>query len=265
MADNTNSESTNTTTNTDASGLNNSNAAKQEENTNNNSSSSSANNNTGQGASDLAAVTSKYEQQLKDKDAEIQRLSDSWVADKNSHHLTKADIKRSQEALAEAVRERSEIEKEAKIKLDETQSKLETASQATQTLSTEKNELAEKYEASSAKATKYEILANEFPELLRYAKLIPESNDPEAVRASCTALADARKQDLEAQRINAVTNNGVTTLGSGAGRVETQFTDPDKMSDYLHGAGKDVKEYEKRRQVLIDQFNASKAQRSATA
>jgi len=203
--------------------------------------------------------TSKYDAELAAKDVEIKRLSDAWLAEKNSTTMTKADVQRAQEALATAVRQRTEIEQQKDQLIKETQEKLETVSQATQTLSTENTELTTKFETAEAKATKLEILTEEFPELLRYAKLIPANRDAEVVRTACKALAEARQQDLEAQRIGAVTNNQVTSLGSNASRVEAQITDTDKMREYLNGANKNPQEYEKRRQILLDQYEAARA------
>jgi hypothetical protein len=205
--------------------------------------------------------TSNFDAKIAAKDAEIKRLNEAWLADKNSQHMTKEDVRRSQEALATAVRERSQIEKDKDIIIKETQDKLDTVSQATQTLSTEKTELTEKYELSEAKATKLEVLTEEFPELLRYAKLIPASKDAEVVREACKTLSEARKADLEAQRIGAVTG---ASNPSGAQRaVESPITDPVKMREYLDGAKKDPKEYEKRRQVLLDSYDSSLRQRAS--
>lgn len=206
--------------------------------------------------------TSDFDAKLLAKDNEIAKLKEDWLADKNSQHLTKEDVRKSQEALATAVKERSKIEKDKDAIIKETQEKLETVSQATQTLSTEKTELTEKYELSEAKATKLEVLTDEFPELLGYAKLIPANKDAEVVRAACKALAEARKADLEAQRIGAVTG---ASNPSGAQRVvESPITDPVKMREYLDGAKRDPKEYEKRRQILLDSYDVSIRQQRAS-
>lgn len=205
-----------------------------------------------------------YDLELAAKDAEIKRLNEAWLDTKNSHHLTRDEIKRAQVALAEAVQEREAIVAAKDKALTEVTEQLETVSQATQTLSKERTELSSELETARAKATKLEVLTEEFPELLRYSKLIPASSNPDTVRAACQALADARRQDLEAQRINAITGNPVTAMPSAAPRVEASVTDPERMRTYLEEAKGNPQEYERRRQLLLDQFQAAVA-RSQTS
>lgn len=194
--------------------------------------------------------------ELSAKDLEIKRLSEAWLESKNSHHMTRDEINKARVALAEAVQERERLVADKDKQLQETQDQLEVVSQATQTLTKEKTELTSELEQQAAKATKLEILTEEFPELLRYAKLIPASRDPEMVRAACQALAEARKQDLEAQRIGAVTGNPLNALPSTPTRVEAQLNDPEQMRSYLAEAKNNPQEYERRRQLLLDQFQA---------
>ena len=207
-----------------------------------------------------------YEAKLAAKDAEIQRLSDAFTASKSSHHMTQGEIQKAREALAVAVTERQRIEAEKDRALAETETKLKEVSQATQTLTEERSKLAEEYETQAAKATKLEVLAEEFPELLRYSKLIPASKDPEVVRAACKALADARKQDLEAARIQAVTGNGISQIPTSPTRTDDAFlTDPEEMRSWLAEAKNDPKEYERRRQALVDRHEAAVARARAAS
>lgn len=200
-----------------------------------------------------------YNLELAAKDAEIKRLNEAWLETKNSHHLTRDEIKRAQVALAEAVQEREAIVAAKDRALTEAQEQLETVSQATQTLTKERTELSGELEQARAKATKLEILTEEFPELLRYSKLIPASGDPDVVREACRALSDARRQDLESQRINAITGNPMTAMPSAAARVDVSLTDPERMRSYLEEAKGNPQEYERRRQLLLDQFSAAVA------
>lgn len=204
--------------------------------------------------------TRDYDAELAQKDLEIKEVTEKWQAAKNDHHLTKGEIQKARSIMAEAVAERDRIVAEKEAALESTQKELETQSQATQTLSKEKTELNGELELAAAKATKLEILTEEFPELLRYAKLINPSRDPEAVREACRVLAEARKQDLESLRINAVTGNNISQLSSNATRNEPRLADTTQMREYLVDAKTDAKEYERRRQTLIDQFNASVGQ-----
>lgn len=201
-----------------------------------------------------------YDAELAIKDAEIKRLSDAWVESKNSHHMTKDEINRARVALAEAVQERERLVAAKDQALAETQEQLETVSQATQVLSKEKQALTSELETQAAKATKLEVLTEEYPELLRYARLIPASRDPEVVRAACAALQEARQLDMEAQRMAAVTGNPMNALPSTpATRVDTTLSDPERMRTFLAEAMGDPKEYERRRQLLLDQLEAAKA------
>lgn len=205
-----------------------------------------------------------YDLELAAKDAEIKRLNDAWLETKNSHHLTRDEIKRAQVSLAEAVQEREAIVAAKDRALTEMTEQLETVSQATQTLTKERTELSGELEQARAKATKLEVLTEEFPELLRYSKLIPASGDPDVVREACRALSDARRQDLEAQRINAITGNPMTAMPSAAARVDVSLTDPERMRSYLEEAKGNPQEYERRRQLLLDQFSAAVARNDAT-
>ena len=200
-----------------------------------------------------------YDLELAAKDAEIKRLNEAWLATKNDHHLTRDEIKRAQVALAEAVQEREAIVSAKDRTLSQVTEQLETVSQATQTLTKERTELSGELEQARAKATKLEILTEEFPELLRYSKLIPASSDAEMVRAACRALSDARRQDLEAQRISAVTGNPMNAMPSAPPRVDVALNDPERMRSFLEEAKGNAQEYERRRQLLLDQFAATVA------
>lgn len=194
-----------------------------------------------------------YDAELATRDAAIKKLTQDWLDAKNSSHLSKEETQKAQFALAQAVREREQIVAQKERQLAETAEQLETVSQATQTLSEAKTQLESELAQKAAKATKLEILTEEFPELLRYAKLIPASSDADEVRAACQALKEARTQDLESQRIAAVTgvNAGLPT--------NPQRTEPTTMSEaevrnYLREASADPKEYERRRQLLLDRL-----------
>lgn len=200
-----------------------------------------------------------YDLELAAKDAEIKRLNEAWLDSKNSHHMTRDEIKRAQVSLAEAVQEREAIVAAKDRALSEITEQLETVSQATQTLTKERTELSGELEQARAKATKLEILTEEFPELLRYSKLIPASSDPETIRLSCRALSEARRQDMEAQRISAITGNPMNAMPSAAARVDVNLTDPEKMRSFLEEVKGNPQEYERRRQLLLDQFSAAVA------
>lgn len=200
-----------------------------------------------------------YDLELAAKDAEIKRLNEAWLSTKNDHHLTRDEIKRAQVALAEAVQEREAIVSAKDRELTQVSEQLETVSQATQTLTKERTELSTELEQARAKATKLEILTDEFPELLRYSKLIPASSDPETVRAACKALSEARRQDMEAQRISAITGNPMNAMPAAASRVDVSLNDPERMRSYLEEAKGNPQEYERRRQLLLDQFSAAVA------
>lgn len=200
-----------------------------------------------------------YDVEIAQKDAQIKQLTDDFLASKNSQHMSQAEIRKAQVALAEAIQERNKIEEAKEKELAAITEQLETVSQATQVLSKEKSDLTTELETQAAKAVKLEILTEEFPELLRYARSIQPSRDPEAVRAACRELAAARVADLEAQRIGAVTGNGMTQVPANPTRVEPVLTDPSKIRDYLSEAMHDPKEYERRRQLLLDQIDAAVA------
>lgn len=202
-----------------------------------------------------------YDTELAAKDAQIKRLTEEFQTAKSERHLTQGEVKAAQDALAKAVAEREAIVSEKEAELKQAASELRSASEATQALTSENSRLQADYEASLAKATKLEVLAEEFPDLLRYSKLIPAHSDPETVRAACRELQAIRQADLEAARISAVTQNPVTTLTSQPSRNEPTIQSGQDIREYLTSAKDDPKEYERRRQMLLDRIAAS-AQRA---
>lgn len=196
------------------------------------------------------------------KDAEIKRLTSEFQAAKNERHLTKGEITAAQVALAEAVKERERLVSEKDAALAKATEELQTVSEATQTLSEANAKLAAEYEASLAKATKLEVMTEEFPELLRYSKLIVAHKDPDVVRAACLELAAARQADMEAARLSAVTGSPITGLPTQPQRNEPTLTDSGSIRNYLAEARNDPKEYERRRQTLLDRIAAA-AQRAS--
>jgi myosin heavy subunit len=194
---------------------------------------------------------------LAQKDEEIRRLTDEQRKAKNERHLTQDELQKAQVALAKAVNEREAIIAEQHRVLTETKGQLKDMSQATQTLSEQQTAIASELDAQKAKATKLEVLTEEFPELLRYAKLIPVSTDPDVVRAACQALQDARTQDLEAHRITAITQNGISQLPTAAGRQDVQLSNPEDMRKWLQEAQGNPEEYERRRRTLLAQIDGA--------
>lgn len=215
----------------------------------------------------LAVPTAKettsrdYDAELASKDLAIKKLTEDWQTAKNSHHMSQAEIRNAQVALANAVQERQRIEQEKDQQLAKLGEEFETVSQATQTLAQEKTDLSSKLSDAAARATKLEVITEEFPELLRYAKLIPASEDAATVRAACQALAEARTNDLEAQRISAITGNPATQLSSQPARTEPTFADQKQLREHLLEAKNDPQEYERRRQTLIARIESA-AQRA---
>ena len=199
-----------------------------------------------------------YDAELAAKDLEIRKITTDWQTAKNTAHLTQEENTKAQVALAKAVQERERLVAEKDAKLAKAQEELEMVSQATQTLSKERTDLSNELETADARATKYQILAEEFPDLLRYSKLIPASRDAAVVRAACTDLMEARGKDLEAQRIGAVTNP-LTSLPTQPLRTDPAIETTDQAHNYLRQAMSDPKEYERRRQLLLERYNAAVA------
>lgn len=202
-----------------------------------------------------------YDTDLASKDAEIKRLTEEFQAAKSERHLTQGEINAAREALNRAVLEREQIVSEKEAELKRVENQLREVSEATQTALTEKEKLLADYEAAVAKNVKLEVISAEFPDLIGYAKWIQPNKDPEAVRAACRELQATRQADLEAARMNAVTTNPVTTLTSQPARQEPGLETSQDIRAYLTSAKDDPKEYERRRQMLLDRIAAS-AQRA---
>ena len=204
-----------------------------------------------------ATDTRDYPAELAAKDLEIQKIKDQWETSKNDHHLSVDETRKAQLALAQAVTERENLAKESEAALKKASDELAKVSQATQTLNQERTDLSSQLETSEATRVKLEVLTEEFPELLRYSKLIPANRDAEAVRQACKNLQDARQADLEAQRIDSVHN--VNTFRTAPVSKEARvLQNPEEIRAYLAEAAT-PQEYEQRRTLLLDNIAALQA------
>lgn len=131
--------------------------------------------------------------------------------------------------------------------------KLTEASQATQTLLTEKTKVEEKAQfaeqkaaSAEARAVRLETIVSEFPALAGYASFITASEDPAVVRAACEEFQKVRNGDLDRYRqtIGGLASMATVPTGNPA-RVADPAT-PDDLADYLAGAYHDPVEFERR-------------------
>ena len=137
--------------------------------------------------------------------------------------------------------------------LTATTGKLEAASQATQTLLTEKNKVeveaaasAQKAATAEARALKLEIMVEEFPSLTKYATYIPASEDPAVIRAACEEFQRVRSADLDSYRQTLGGVASMTTVPTGnPGRTPEPVT-PTDLAAYLESAFNDPQEFERR-------------------
>jgi len=201
-----------------------------------------------QGERNFEGELAESQQRINELTSELQQLKDGG-------RLTEDALHRLSTALAREIEHRSRIQSEYEAFRAKIQADLAQASQATQTLATEKQELERRVTEAEAKATKLEILTNEFPELLGYAELIPANTDPEAVRAACAKLQAARQRDLESVRARAVSGH-VAALSGTPPRVESSLADPDAIGAYLREAMHDPVEFQRREAIVQQQLQA---------
>lgn len=197
-----------------------------------------------------------FERELSESHDRITSLTNELESLQQSGRLTEESLHRLSVALSEEVKRRSEIQAAFEAYKQQVTAELAQASQATQVLASEKQDLEVRAANAEAKATKLEVLVAEFPDLLGYADLIPASTDPAVVRAACQRLQEARTRDLETVRAQAITGR-MYQVGASPARQEVTLADPQSLGKWLREAMDNPAEFQRREALIQQQLQAA--------
>lgn len=201
-----------------------------------------------------------YEADLAAKDTELKALQQKMEGIEGASRDAQGERQKMVVEMARLVNERESIEKAKNEELTKRQEQLDEVSQATQTLAQKTMTLEQQLAEATAKATKLEVLTNEFPNLLKYAQFIPPSGNSEEVRGYCQAFQQTREADLGEYRQMIATGYAARTVPTGApatrapepigdvtqleSRLTQAMTDPRMFEEELSAA---IRNYEARR------------------
>jgi len=178
-----------------------------------------------------------FEAELAVKD---KALEDLQVKINAVQGATKEHQKERQQLMTEVTRlinERQEIESAKNAEIEEKTGQLEEASKATQALSQKTQTLEQELQSERAKATKLEVLVNEFPDLLGFSHLIPASADAAEVRGYCQQLNQAVEAKLTDYRQKLGVAGSMRTVPTGTPATRPMdFTDATQLEQRLQEA-----------------------------
>lgn len=182
-----------------------------------------------------AAPSREYESELAAKDIEIKKLETAMAKIEGASKDAQDERLKLIAEVAKLINERDDIVKAKDQALESKQQELAEVSKATQDLSQKTLTLEQQLAAEKAKATKLEVLTAEYPHLIRYAKYIVSSSDPDDVRRECRAFEQARESDLSEYRQVLSGGQAMRTVPTGTPvtRVESSIDDTEQLEERL--------------------------------
>lgn len=201
-----------------------------------------------------------FEAELAQKDVELKALEAKMSTVEGATKEAQDERQKMVIEVARLVNERESIEREKNEALTKKTEELAEVSQATQTLAQKTVSLEQQLQEAQAKATKLEVVTSEFPDLLRYARYIPASADPDEVRSYCRSFQETREQDLGEYR--QMFNGGTPAAARipnpqvPVTRMPEPFGDATQLEERLAGAMRDPRAFEAELEAAIRNYEA---------